>query len=686
MSIFLITGIQTIALSLACLALWYGWRWFRSAPRPLFLTVTAGLLLRLLVGEILFWISFLELPIGRSLQLGNGLWFFGLDGLWYAYFASNTAAQGLSAILHVKSNLPSPVYLQALSSVMYLIGGPASVSILVNACCYLLGSAILVSLIRRDDRLRTPGLVSLVAVSFAPGSFIWYLQPMKDAFTSLLLIAFIGCLVAWQDIWSQGAGNKWQVARRALATGALMFALLYSIAGVRWYVAMTFWVAFPIFLIALFIVGKHHRFAALGAGLLLAAILGESILLGGADYVVGFRQFVTQGRLTSRMFAWLQQSRTGFESTGGATTIDAGPALLERSTPPPVQARPATQAPPAVAGNAPTAPAQHRPPTEPSPAAASEPDDAASDRPAQETTTVAALDPPKTTPTHRPAANPGPTIEQPMIAVATAKPAPQTTTAAAAATRSVAVAAQSEAPATKPPVMPEKRPVVAGNLAPPKSEVVTSVPQTSAAKNRPEAPQPRKKVQTKSAPAEAAAAVRRVASPVAAVVKPPRPPRSTTATAVPKPPSRFPRSNKQRFLAGLAATFLPRAVAQSFGIISVGGGRGFWLLVEADTIVFDAMLLFVAITSVRLLRRAQSLSPALLALAVSFGILTVGLVYTVSNFGTLFRMRDMLFTELCMLPLLAIAVRDRAPARSPESESLEDDAATGRVPGVEPSL
>lgn len=137
-----------------------------------------------------------------------------------------------------------------------------------------------------------------------------------------------------------------------------------------------------------------------------------------------------------------------------------------------------------------------------------------------------------------------------------------------------------------------------------------------------------------------------------------------TPPPAPPPPPVQPKSRMERLIAGITATFIPRTVAQAVGIISVGGGRGLWLVVETDTVAFDVTLLFVTFACFQLLR-GRAASPALLAVIVSCIILTTGVVYAVTNFGTLFRLRDMIFTEICLLPLIAVQrPRESAPAQA----------------------
>jgi hypothetical protein len=138
---------------------------------------------------------------------------------------------------------------------------------------------------------------------------------------------------------------------------------------------------------------------------------------------------------------------------------------------------------------------------------------------------------------------------------------------------------------------------------------------------------------------------------------PPRP----KAALQPAPLQVLPVSPLARILAGTAAIVLPHSIGQRLGIVDVRGGRGLWLFVEVDTIIFDIVIVFVVFSVAMAVRRRAMNAPVFwLALLVTGGI-GLALVYTVSNFGTLFRHRDMLLAGLVLLPL-ALAASGAKPA------------------------
>jgi hypothetical protein len=122
-------------------------------------------------------------------------------------------------------------------------------------------------------------------------------------------------------------------------------------------------------------------------------------------------------------------------------------------------------------------------------------------------------------------------------------------------------------------------------------------------------------------------------------------------------------------VAGGTAMFLPRAAGRTLGLVSVGGGRGLWLFAEADTIVFDAVLLFAVVYCVRALRRREARPTPLFAMfAIVFVITALPMIYAVNNFGTLFRLRQMPYIVAALLPLTlapAPAPARRTPAPEP---------------------
>jgi hypothetical protein len=128
-----------------------------------------------------------------------------------------------------------------------------------------------------------------------------------------------------------------------------------------------------------------------------------------------------------------------------------------------------------------------------------------------------------------------------------------------------------------------------------------------------------------------------------------------------------PRSAIGRIVAGTAAVILPRFVSESLGIIHVGGGVGLWPLVDADTLFFDMLLLFVIVHVVTAGASGALRDPSFWLVALMTAGIAVLLTYTISNFGTLFRHRSMILTGLALL--LAVTRAAVPPSTTPEMSS-----------------
>ena len=92
----------------------------------------------------------------------------------------------------------------------------------------------------------------------------------------------------------------------------------------------------------------------------------------------------------------------------------------------------------------------------------------------------------------------------------------------------------------------------------------------------------------------------------------------------------------------------------------IGGGRGFWFFADFDTVIFSAVILFAIVLCVRALRNGAQITPLFVLLVLVFLATAGPLIYTVTNFGTLFRLRTILYALAVLAPL---TLRLREPAR-----------------------
>ncbi len=349
-----------IALAAAAgVALWSLFSRIAQRDRRVAIIVGVGLLLRALGGQILFWISWLHLPLAPSLQIGDGFWFFASDGPVYLASASALAAGGPSAILGATTVYPSHVFVQVVAVCVAAFGDVASVALLLNCAAYLATSALIVSLDRgeggsRNATVGTPCLVALAALSCGPGTLLWSLQLLKDAFFLLLIAAIVAACAWWQALWRADARDRTPIA--IVGCAAAMCAITYALGGIRWYFAAIVCAAAAAFLPLVALTARRRTPALVSAAVLLLA-LAQAARLGGDDDIPPEIRRLLDPRPAaavvwrpSSIGTYMADARTGFEQTPGATAIAPGARLAPvaadspRANPKP-RAVPSTDAP-----------------------------------------------------------------------------------------------------------------------------------------------------------------------------------------------------------------------------------------------------------------------------------------------------------------------------------------------------
>ena len=715
--------VQILLCLLAGFALWKIWRAFDGESRLIRYLVLAGFASRAIFGSILYWVSFLELPFARSLQLDYGLWFFALDGRTYFRAASDVAAAGPMAILLYPRTGISASYVQALSIFTYLFGNVASVGLLLNLFCYLGMCLIIVKWMKVAHASQVPGTVALAAITLLPSAMLWSMVPLKDTLFQFLVVSILAAGAMWQRGWRERPRIG-----LILASAAIMAIGIFGIAGIRWYFSLMAVIALGAFFV-LTAITSQRKLPAIAAGLVTVFLLAQALLISASLYVPRYVAYaiapwkapgdaletVTVARLRDD----LNGARTGFEELGGATSIGIGGSLQRIDhgrTLIPADA-PVTEADSArlAAASAMPAPAPQEPPVE-----VAEP---AEDPPPVVTTTIAAEIPPtpppvtvsaapvtETQPPPPPAPQPQPPAPVQTAAVveappppapvqtaavtevrppapatpapatpAPATPAPATPAPAAPAPAAPAPAAPAPPPVeTKPVAEPVKAPEPITEPAPAVTTTTTTITTTTTTTTQPPvvaAKKPQKKAR-KPKPVQP----RVVSTPAPAPSTPaPSTPAPTVAAAptvapapAPVPPKKeaivVPASTFGRIVAGMVAVLVPSAVARKLELLQMGGGRGLWWFTDLDTLVFDAVILFAIVFTFRRWRWATLRNPIfwLVAIVACIGL---PLIYTVTNYGTLFRLRSMMYVTMALIPL-ALSM---APAYDKESETPADN-------------
>lgn len=535
-----IAFVHTLLAIGAGFLLWKIWRCLALRDRTAGLIIGAGFILRALSAQVLFWVSYLHLPIARDLQLGDGFWKFAIDGEVYFGAVRTMLREGWHAVVLVDRTLPSPVFLQSLAGFVFLFGGIASVGALLNLFAYLGGCAAILRIGRSEGQSHRPTLIALMALSFSPSLVIWSALPLKDAFFASAVAAFVAGCTLWHRAWQSKSSVPFL---RFAAAFALLLASLYAIVGIRWYFGVLLcFVSVPFFIATILASGR--RAVSVFVNVAVFAVMLRTVAIGGGPYLPlafvnvlrGSASPQTVSRASHDMISLMAKSRHAFEATPARTQIHVGRALL---SPKATIASP----PPAVA----------------------------------------------LTPTSVP------------LAAATATPLAATAPPLAAAA---------------PPLAATAAPLAAKTASP------THAPVRAAAK----------------------------------VIEAPRVEKRGDGP--------LPHSAGARIVAGTVAVIVPRFAGEALGIIDVTGEGGFWPMVDADTLMFDLLLLYVLFQVIRGIGAGAMRNAAFWLVGFMTVGITILLTYTISNFGTLFRHRSMIFVGLCLL----LVVTARRPHASPRPE------------------
>lgn len=119
-----------------------------------------------------------------------------------------------------------------------------------------------------------------------------------------------------------------------------------------------------------------------------------------------------------------------------------------------------------------------------------------------------------------------------------------------------------------------------------------------------------------------------------------------------------PSSQVERILRGLAAIFLPITVLKEIGLVEFTGGRGLLAVTDLDSIVNLSLILAVGGLLAPRWRALARIPYAWYAVGFLTAV-TLPMAYTVTNFGTLFRLRLMVFALIWLLVLVVIDARAR---------------------------
>ncbi|HSL22714.1 MAG TPA: hypothetical protein VK886_14365 [Vicinamibacterales bacterium] len=287
------------------------------------LIIACGILIRVLAGASLFWISYLRLPVLRDIQAGEGFWLILPDARTYYDLASTVASTGVLA----DSALPSPTFINALAGCIAVFGATPAAGVFLNVAAYATTAGLLAvtSLKAWNRETRCFREVMLAAYSFSPALVVFGAQVLKDALFAALIVAASVAGAHLSGAAADAAGRRrLRTLFRASTLVALMI-VVHAMAGVRAYFPVLVIAAmFVAWLVALREIPQRLRFGGLVAIAAATCVLWIAARSGAVDY---YRVYETQmfGSPLSGPFAVLDNARASFRASGGATNIvDSG--------------------------------------------------------------------------------------------------------------------------------------------------------------------------------------------------------------------------------------------------------------------------------------------------------------------------------------------------------------------------
>jgi len=311
-------GLHLIAWAALVAILVLAYRWMRKRSRVFAAWFACGLIGRALLGGALFLISFWQLPIRPSLQLGGGFWALALDGRTYFDVAAHAAA---TTIRGITDDFPSPFYLRSLAIWLRIFGTVPPSAILFNLTCYACTATLVLVAAQRDDRTTdsAAATLTLVGLTICPALILFGTQPLKDPLSVALVVA----VVAGFRLWSADAAVA-VVSSGKLAGLVLMAIGVYAMAGIRAYFSgfMIAGIAAATAWIVAAAAQLSARLRTLALNAVLLAVLWMMFAAGGGPY---YRDYMRFARNTvfgpDSVIGALDTARTGFIATGGATSF-----------------------------------------------------------------------------------------------------------------------------------------------------------------------------------------------------------------------------------------------------------------------------------------------------------------------------------------------------------------------------
>jgi hypothetical protein len=315
----LLVGRVGLYIALVWFLLW-AFRWTR-ARSPIMGTILAvGIIVRAVLGSVLFAISYFDLPFMATLQLGGGFWTLALDARSYFHAAASAVDLGISTI---PDSSASPIYVRLLAVWMELVGVSPASAVLLNLMFYVL----IAVLIAAASRPIVSAVVALGAVTLSPALIIFGTQALKDPLCVMLIVVAIAGARLWVgDLNRAGLSNH----KHSVLGAAFLSAAVFGFAGIRAYVAL--FLVVSVFAMALATVviapGRNQRMKAFASSAALIPLLWVMFMAGAGVYYAHYGSLLIASLgQPLRLVAELDTARAGFVATGGATSVGAASAF-----------------------------------------------------------------------------------------------------------------------------------------------------------------------------------------------------------------------------------------------------------------------------------------------------------------------------------------------------------------------
>jgi hypothetical protein len=319
---------EVVNVAIACgigVLLFRTYRWIYAQSKVLGVVVGAGIILRAVIGLSLFWISFLNMPVLRTLHLGDGFWALMGDARGYYRYAVTAVEVGMYT---VGPGFSSPLFTKTLAVWMHLVGISPAAGLMLNVSLYTALAALITWIFkpRNEWRADLPCIVGVGGFFLSPVLVVHGTQTLKeDLFNTLMGLLCISTLYVVRPL------VYGKLRGRLVFAGwlVILVAATFYIAGIRAYYAAIVWAVMACVLVLFLFRQRIRRMPAYSvAAVLLLATMWAGYAYGSGPYYMGpsrnsLAEFHRMGPVDvfKTLVNLVDHARTGFWLTGGATNI-----------------------------------------------------------------------------------------------------------------------------------------------------------------------------------------------------------------------------------------------------------------------------------------------------------------------------------------------------------------------------